>query len=112
MRIARPSRGHGWTSQAWKIEVLGRLLREAAKRDRVVQLTERGYPIREVSECPGVSPHSLYACTKTFAKLFMDNAFSFWHLNLQCQPLRPVKPRFLVLPHDKRLTVSDIPNRR
>lgn len=112
MRMPPPDRGREWTSKAWKIEVLGRLPREAAKRDTVAQLTERGYPIREVSECLGVSPYSLYACTKTFAKLFMDNAFSFWHLNLQCQPLRPVKPRFLVLPHDKRLTASDVPNRR
>jgi len=38
------------------------------KRDAVAQITERGYPVREVSERLGVSPYSLYAWKKTFAK--------------------------------------------
>lgn len=31
------------------------------KRDAVAQITERGYPVAEVSQRLGVSPHSLYA---------------------------------------------------
>ncbi len=31
------------------------------KRDAVAQITERGYPVAEVSERLGVSQHSLYA---------------------------------------------------
>ncbi|PZX09556.1 transposase [Palleronia aestuarii] len=37
------------------------------KRDAVAQITERGYPVREVSDRLGVSPYSLYAWKK-FAK--------------------------------------------
>ena len=38
------------------------------KRDAVAQVTERGYPIKEVSERLGVSLHSLYAWKRKFAK--------------------------------------------
>jgi len=38
------------------------------KRDAVRQITERGYPVAEVSKRLGVSPHSLYAWKRTFAK--------------------------------------------
>ena len=38
------------------------------KRDAVAQITERGYPVREVSDRLGVSPYSLYAWKKKFAK--------------------------------------------
>jgi transposase len=38
------------------------------KRDAVAQITERGYPVSEVSERLGVSPHSLYAWKKKFAE--------------------------------------------
>ena len=38
------------------------------KRDAVHQITERGYPVAEVSRRLGVSPHSLYAWKKKFAK--------------------------------------------
>ena len=38
------------------------------KRDAVVQITERGYPIKAVSERLGVSLHSLYAWKRKFAK--------------------------------------------
>lgn len=38
------------------------------KRDAVAQITERGYPIAEVSQRLGVSPHSLYAWKKKFSK--------------------------------------------
>jgi len=38
------------------------------KRDPVLQITERGYPVAEVSRRLGVSPHSLYAWKKKFSK--------------------------------------------
>jgi transposase len=38
------------------------------KRDAVAQITERGYPVAEVSQRLGVSPHSLYAWKKKFSK--------------------------------------------
>lgn len=37
------------------------------KRDAVAQITERGYPVAEVSKRLGVSPHSLYAWKKKFS---------------------------------------------
>ena len=38
------------------------------KRDAVAQITERGYPVAEVSKRLGVSQHSLYEWKKKFAK--------------------------------------------
>ncbi len=38
------------------------------KRDAVAQITERGYPVKEVSDRLGVSQHSLYAWKRKFAK--------------------------------------------
>ncbi len=38
------------------------------KREAVAQITERGYPVAEVSERLGVSQHSLYQWKKQFAK--------------------------------------------
>ncbi len=38
------------------------------KRDAVAQITERGYPVSEVSQRLGVSPHSLYAWKKKFSQ--------------------------------------------
>lgn len=38
------------------------------KRDAVAQITERGYPVREVSDRLGVSAYSLYAWKKKFSK--------------------------------------------
>ena len=38
------------------------------KRDAVVQITERGYPVAEVSKRLGVSPHSLYAWKKKYSQ--------------------------------------------
>ncbi len=38
------------------------------KRDAVAQITERGYPVREVAERLGASQYSLYSCQKKFAK--------------------------------------------
>jgi len=38
------------------------------KRDAVAQITERGYPVAEVSKRLGVSPHSLYAWKRKFSK--------------------------------------------
>lgn len=37
------------------------------KRDAVAQITERGYPVKEVSARLGVSTHSLYAWKRKFA---------------------------------------------
>ncbi len=39
---------------------------EDFKRDAVRQITERGYPVAEVSQRLGVSPHSLYEWKKKF----------------------------------------------
>lgn len=39
---------------------------EDLKRDAVRQITERGYPVAEVSQRLGVSPHSLYEWKKKF----------------------------------------------
>lgn len=41
---------------------------DAFKRDGVAQITERGYPVSDVSERLGVSKHSLYAWKRKFAK--------------------------------------------
>ncbi len=38
------------------------------KRDAVRQITERGYPVAEVSRRLGVSTHSLYAWKKKFSQ--------------------------------------------
>ena len=38
------------------------------KRDAILQITERGYPVAEVSKRLGVSTHSLYAWKKKFSK--------------------------------------------
>ena len=38
------------------------------KRDAVRQITERGYPVKEVSERLGVSTHSLYAWKQKFSQ--------------------------------------------
>ena len=37
-------------------------------RDAVAQITERGYPVAEVSKRLGVSPHSLYAWKKKYSQ--------------------------------------------
>ena len=37
------------------------------KRDAVAQITERGYPVAEVSKRLGVSQHSLYAWKRKFS---------------------------------------------
>jgi len=39
------------------------------KRDAVAQITERGYPVAEVSQRLGVSQHSLYAWKKKFGSV-------------------------------------------
>ncbi len=44
------------------------------KRDTVAQITERGYPVTEVSERLGVSQHSLYAWKRQLAKLVSGDA--------------------------------------
>ena len=41
---------------------------EEFKRDAVRQITERGYPVAEVSQRLGVSQHSLYEWRKKFSK--------------------------------------------
>ena len=40
---------------------------EEFKRDAVRQITERGYPVAEVSQRLGVSQHSLYEWRKKFS---------------------------------------------
>ncbi len=42
---------------------------EEFKRDAVRQITERGYPVAEVSQRLGVSPHSLYEWKKKFSSV-------------------------------------------
>jgi transposase len=42
--------------------------RDEFKRDTVVQINGRGYPVAKVSEQLGVSLHSLYAWKQQFAK--------------------------------------------
>ncbi len=44
------------------------------KRDAVAQITERGYPLAEVSERLGVSQHSLYAWKRQLAKVVSGDA--------------------------------------
>jgi len=44
------------------------------KRDAKAQITERGYRVAEVSERPGVSPHSLYAWKRQFRKQPADGS--------------------------------------
>ncbi|QQX90202.1 IS3 family transposase (plasmid) [Gluconobacter sphaericus] len=44
------------------------------KRDAVAQITERGYPVAEVSQRLGVSTHSLYAWKRQFAKVVSGDA--------------------------------------
>ena len=39
------------------------------KHDAVAQITERGYPVAEVAQRLGVSPHSLYAWKRQLAKV-------------------------------------------
>ena len=41
---------------------------EEFKRDAEAQITERGYPVAEVSQRLGVSPYSLYAWKKKFSR--------------------------------------------
>jgi transposase-like protein len=47
---------------------------EKFKRDAVIQITERGYPVAEVSQRLGVSQHSLYAWKRRFAKVVSGDA--------------------------------------
>ena len=44
------------------------------KRDAVAQITERGYPVAEVSQRLGVSAHSLYAWKRQFARQVCGDA--------------------------------------
>ena len=44
------------------------------KRDAVAQITERGYPVAEVSQRLGVSQHSLYAWKRQLAKRVSGDA--------------------------------------
>ena len=44
------------------------------KRDAVAQIVERGYPVAEVSQRLGVSPHSLYAWKRQLAKVGSGDA--------------------------------------
>ncbi len=44
------------------------------KRDAVAQLTERGYPVAEVSQRLGVSQHSLYSWKRQLARQVSGDA--------------------------------------
>jgi hypothetical protein len=44
------------------------------KRDAETQITERGYPVAEVSQRLGVSAHSLYAWKRHLAKVVSGDA--------------------------------------
>ena len=44
------------------------------KRDAAAQIAERGYPVAEVSQRLGVSPHSLYAWKRQLAKVVSGDA--------------------------------------
>ena len=47
---------------------------EAFKRDAVAQITERGYPVAEVSQRLGVSAHSLYAWKRQLGRQVSSDA--------------------------------------
>lgn len=57
------------------------------KRDAVAQITERGYPVAEVSQRLGVSQHSLYAWKRKFAQPSGDDGkdAEIRHLAVQCR---------------------------
>ena len=44
------------------------------KRDAVAQITERGYPVAEVSQRLGVSQHSLYAWKRQLGRQVSSDA--------------------------------------
>jgi transposase-like protein len=44
------------------------------QRDSVAQITERGYPVAEVAQRLGVSPHSLYAWKRQLATVASGDA--------------------------------------
>lgn len=46
------------------------------KRDAVRQITERGYPVSELSQRLGVSAHSLYAWRKKYAVAAMSRSMA------------------------------------
>ena len=47
---------------------------EASKHEAVAQITERGYPVAEVSQRLEVSAHSLYAWRRQLAKVVSSDA--------------------------------------
>lgn len=47
---------------------------DAFKRDAVAQITDRGYPVAEVSQRLGVSQHSLYAWKRQLAGQVLGDA--------------------------------------
>ena len=47
---------------------------EAFKRDAVAQITERGYPVAEISQRLWVSAHSLYTWKRQLAKVVSGDA--------------------------------------
>ena len=48
--------------------------RSSFKRDAVAQITERGYPVAEVSQRLGFSQHSLYAWKRQLARQVSGDA--------------------------------------
>lgn len=47
---------------------------EAFKHDAVAQITERGYPVAEVSQRLGIGAHSLYTWKRQLAKAVSGDA--------------------------------------
>lgn len=70
-------------------------LTDEFKRDAVAQITERGYPEKEVSKRLGVNTHSPYAWKRRFAKAVSGESekdaglprrrgrafIAFWHIS-------------------------------
>lgn len=65
------------------------------KRYAVVQITERDYPIAEVSKCLGISQHSLYAWKRNFVKSSGtgDDDQAAEILGLKCELVRMTEER-------------------
>ena len=60
------------------------------KRDAVAQITERGYPVREVSQRLGVSPYSLYAWKKKYSGLESDQVRELKQLQAENEKLKKI----------------------
>lgn len=55
------------------------------KRDAVAQITERVYPVAEVSQRPGVIQHSLYSWKRQLAKVVSGDASKVAEIRQLCE---------------------------